>query len=48
MIISLEFMIANVIKFVSCAMAVQRARAFSEYEYKFRIREDLSQNSPVT
>ena len=42
MIRSLELMFANMIKFVSCAMAVQRARAFSEYEYKFRIRKDLS------
>ena len=48
MITSLELMIANVIKFASCAMAVQRARTFSEYEYKFRLREDLSQNSPAT
>jgi len=48
MILSLEMIIANAIKFVSCAMAVQRARAFSEYEYKFRPREDLSQNSPAT
>ena len=38
MLLSLYLMIENVIKFVSCAMAVQRARAFSEYEYKFKVR----------
>ena len=48
MIISLEWVIENAVKFVSCAMAVQQARAFSEYEYKFRLREDLSQDSLAT
>ena len=43
MILSLDMMVTNAMKFISCAMAVQRARAFSEYEYKFRLREDLSQ-----
>ena len=40
-------MISNAIKLVSCAMAVQRARAFSEYEYKFKLRKNLNQNSPA-